>query len=308
MVRAHPDLAPRLRRAGDLLETGDLLRLTLRRRTGEGLLLRLSFRLSAGDLLLAGESSGLALLASLSGPASALRAESAWPLARAGFEAAVSSARSAAPRLPCRWAPCSWAAGVPSAPAVAVPLSWGVAAGSLALAAGLAVALFMPSRSAAILALGVSGFAELLSALVADLSLCLSFLSESGAALFLDLSAERLRDCLFLSLSLSLPRSLSFSRPLCLSFSLLLTLSLSASLARSLSLLSRDLQNESCSYTLSFATLTPQAANFFSHGCTAVMTALPICSRVLAATMDRDILHDIYLLSQAAVIECECTP
>ena len=43
IVRAHPDLAPRLRRTGDLLETEDLLRLTLRRRTGEGLLLRLSF-------------------------------------------------------------------------------------------------------------------------------------------------------------------------------------------------------------------------------------------------------------------------
>ena len=139
---------------------------------------------------------------------------------------------------------------------LAAPLSWGLATGASAFAAGLALALLMASASAALLGFGVSGCAELLSALVADLALCLSlllpaaFLSASGAALFRDRSPERLRERLFLpvalslsSLSLSLPRALSASRPLCLSFSLLLSLSrsLSEALVRSLSLRSRDL-------------------------------------------------------------------
>ena len=159
------------------------------------------------------------------------------------------------------------------------------------------MALFMPSSSAALSALGVSGFAEPLSALVADLSFCLSlllpaaFLSESGAALFLDLSAERLRECLFLSLSLSLPRSLSFSLPLCLSFSLLLSLSLSASLARSFSLRSCDLRKGTYSASLSQASDTSRTVEYLLHGDMDVMSALHVHSRALAATLKKGLMH-----------------
>jgi len=77
-----------------------------------------------------------------------------------------------------------------------------------ASAARLAAVLYIAAEPGAMSAFGVSGLAELFSALLDPLSLCLSllwladFLSESGAALFLDLSAERLRECLFLSFAL----------------------------------------------------------------------------------------------------------
>lgn len=116
MWQAHLDLPPSLLRAGDLLETGDLLRLTLRLRTGDGLLLRLSFRPSAGELLLAGEALRLFLPASLS-PLTF----PAWPLAKAGFEAAERSAEAAAMSSPCPCPAGLCAAGVLSWTASAAP-------------------------------------------------------------------------------------------------------------------------------------------------------------------------------------------